>query len=277
MSGIRIKTLSVLSLFPYIIHSFVTGPPVTSDDPIPQDSWYPYMMWHDDRRPNHQYWGLKVDKAICIHKYPGLRNPSTLYNNTYLGADCTRLVKQEIKTESAARTCAGAKDLSHKLADGTVLNMEESHGELVGYFAEKDWHTHEHCRAGCETCFDAMAEFGAEQAICRRMKKWAHCGMGFQLKPPLPFHCDGVLAWSEYDGFGTRGYAACDDAHIKFAHPFHQELGYENKTRMIEAAEKGDVRVYYTQGYMEADDERLLNENSPHARRKMMELILDNQ
>ena len=82
-------------------------------------------------------------------------------------------------------------------SNGFVLKYHYSAYLAVNHI----WQDSEHCRAGCETRFDAMAEFGAEQAICRRAQDLlgdhfrergyedfpaARCAMGVILgQPPI--------------------------------------------------------------------------------------------
>ena len=91
----------------------------------------------------------------------------------------------------------------------------------------------------CETCFDAMAEFGAEQAICRRalgrpvgIGKRPKCGMGL-VKGKLPLE---NCKLSDGDSDLQTG---CE---LEWGEPRYKELGYGS----VDAAMK-DVQVYYVQ------------------------------
>ena len=69
--------------------------------------------------------------------------------------------------------------------------------ELAVYLGTHEWDDPEHCRAGCESCFDSMELFGAQGAVCRRTVGGAGfartCGMGLfpmaATMQELPLQC----------------------------------------------------------------------------------------
>ena len=91
----------------------------------------------------------------------------------------------------------------------------------------------------CETCFDAMAEFGAEQAICRRavgrtmgIGKKPKCGMGL-VRGKLP------LEDCTPSGGNKDVQANCE---LEWDMPRYKELGYSSSDEAMK-----DVQVYYVQ------------------------------
>lgn len=98
-----------------------------------------------------------------------------------------------------------------------------------------DWRNPDHCRAGCETCLDAMAEFGAEGAVCRRKKNEQYCGVGvvsgeLPSEPCLKEYNDGV--------YPTASVNCWLDSNA----PRWREMGFRN---LDEALDSGQVQLYY--------------------------------
>ena len=159
--------------------------------------------------------------------------------------------------------------------DGGTAKIIEELNDLMGYLAVAGDYDSEICRAMCESCFDAMAEFGAEQAICRStldvfapVTKRGHCGMGFVRFPYPPFACP-----TGRDSFPYRNttHPACGDPFLTWETPRWWDLNYKDleaaalsaysrKGQRMAAAgppgHNGDLRVYYAKGYAgtESDD-----------------------
>ncbi|KAI4155077.1 MAG: hypothetical protein LQ340_001234 [Diploschistes diacapsis] len=136
---------------------------------------YPWVAEHDSRmtRKNHMYWGYKMDHAYCVHFNPAFRPPGT-HPRVYLGEHCTAGLHYNLEgkdvTHHFLMPC-------HKAGEDRAMPAEY----LYTLVLEK-WEDAEHCRAGCETCFDAMHEYGAASAFCNRYKFHAHCYMSVRHK-----------------------------------------------------------------------------------------------
>ena len=118
-------------------------------------------------------------------------------------------------------------------------------GRATAYVLGEQWNNLEHCRAGCETCFDAMAEFGAEQAVCRRKKGRATCAAGLVFGPPPALWCTTSPLLPGVQGNCTLNKRA----------PRWAEMGYSSVedlmggwTRMENEGWR-DVKLYYMEGF----------------------------
>ena len=206
------------------------------------------------------------DLDFCIHVRPGFRLPSSLNSTDFLGEKCTHLVKKGPSEGFKSTYYISCGDITENGADidpMTGRGFEKTTiSNLVGYYSDHYWNNAEHCRAGCETCFDSMAEFGAEMAICQRNEAQSMCGMGFVRTEWLPFFCSGM-----HREWGNLSNPLCDpeDAYLDFFFDRWKELGYENPTAFINSGferngkpftdaqidghgqDNGDLRVYYGQ------------------------------
>ena len=233
---------------------------------------YPWAIEHDKNRPNHQDWGQDPGFAYCLHVKPGSHKPKSPVitgiegQTTYLAENCTRLLHVglddknpstgfnklpcgELPPAARVKNVPGTEQawkedgsLQEQTENGSVATFTPA-VQLTAYLALNLWDEPEHCRAGCETCFDAMAEYGAEQAVCRRARKTgAQCGMGV-VRGPAPLEC-GLddpkkckLLWDQ-PRWIELGYPTYDDAYYAGLHSFQWDS---------EEAEEGDgdIRVYY--------------------------------
>ena len=117
-------------------------------------------------------------------------------------------------------------------------------GKATAYVLGENWKYLEHCRAGCETCFDAMAEFGAEQAVCRRKKGQSTCAAGLVFGPPPALGCTSSPLLPGAQGNCTLNKRA----------PRWAEMGYSSlqdlqkgQTKMENGGWR-DVKQYYMAG-----------------------------
>ena len=140
------------------------------------------------------------------------------------------------------------------------------HQSLTAYIVHsRAWDRTEHCRAGCETCFDAMAEFGAEQAVCRRRVHGFHekpwCGVGVVLGH-VPASCyrkwlTELKEWTAgkeeawVSPWRLKGVWEWWDAHhqcyLEYDSPIYQELGYFSMEEAMDSARVGNIRAYYVE------------------------------
>ena len=258
------------------------GQPAFFEGLIPPKYWYPWRSWHDKGRVDRLSWnsGIRpfvgIQQAVCVHIRPGFRNPSSLKEeNKFLGPKCGPLQKRgkaerndvpEGRTAPANVMCGRIQDnYVGDMGNGVIGNITHIIPDLMGYLAVHGEWDPEECRAECETCFDAMAEFGAEQAFCRRKKtlidgEHAACGMGFVRWPNPPLACPtGPHAFT----YGSTERPACTDPILDEFMPRWWELGFESLQKTLDAAfrrkgetigagvgnNNGDVRVYYAHGY----------------------------
>ena len=217
--------------------------------------YYPWRKWHDRFRPLRQKWDHdNADIAICLHVRPGSRKPGLLTNDESLGQSCTSLIRDGPDPHNWALYCDASfyngtrvePDLRDPDVQRDIGRRPYSDKDLVGYMATNDrWKEAEHCRAGCETCFDAMIEFGAEQAVCRRRVSDADCLMGIVRSPFVPVSCDVGKDRPKLD---PNLMAAQCTRFFPADVPIWRELGYQTWPSAHEGRIKEDVRLYYEKG-----------------------------
>ena len=119
---------------------------------------YPWRPSHDEQasREKHLSWQFQQDHAYCVHVDPAFREPGTSFAQ-FLGSECSdKLHKWQPKDSEYRQQCFNA---------GETADQEVDTGYAI-YTRRELWANTEHCRAGCETCFDAMEEYGAREAYC---------------------------------------------------------------------------------------------------------------
>ena len=217
-----------------------------------------------------------MKQAVCVHTRPGFRKPFPFSEkHKFLGPKCYNLAKKgraerddvpDGRTAPANLMCGRIEDIYlEDLGNNQLANITYQIDDLMGYLAVYGEYDREECRAECESCFDAMAEFGAESAFCRRKREnWdgedTFCGMGFVRWPNPPLACPtGPHAFK----YGSTQQPGCTDPHLEELMPRWWELGFPSLQATLDAAvqrdgkpmdarlrnNNGDVRVYYAKGY----------------------------
>ena len=129
---------------------------------------------------------------------------------------------------------------------GDIIEEGENLGQAHAYLLGHRWEDAEHCRAGCETCFDAMAEFGAEQAICRRHSGDAACAAGLVFGRPPGLGCtkDNHLEGTSnnFMGIETDFLGVFANCTLNKNAPRYAELGYAT---LNDAMNSGEAKLYY--------------------------------
>ena len=135
------------------------------------------------------------------------------------------------------------------LSCGNIKEEGRTLGKAHAYILRHNWRDAEHCRAGCETCFDAMAEFGVEQAICRRHSGQAACGAGLVFERPPGLDCtkDEHLEGSsnEFIGIETDFNGVFANCTLNKNAPRYKEFGIPNLQDAKHAIERDEVKLYY--------------------------------
>ena len=133
---------------------------------------YPWTREHDSRpnRENHLDWRFWAGEwshyAGCWHWLPGAYAPMTKQKE-YLGEWCDSLLHNDLTKEPWAKM-----NWKEPIECPAYPNGSTIEGRRPEYTFRlhtwRGWKSYEHCRAGCETCFDAMYEYGVESALCIR-------------------------------------------------------------------------------------------------------------
>lgn len=169
---------------------------------------YPWAKEHDARpgRRNHQYWGgYGIDHAYCTHINPG-RFPPQADPETYFGKACVDKLHKPLHKHLSTFQEDEYNDMGCWLHDA---NVTRAHGsEYKWYMWRNMWSDAEDCRAGCETCFDAMHEYGAEAARCGRQYRNSACWVGL-----IP-HWEN-RSWNEDPFQGRYIYYGDNEAMVK--------------------------------------------------------------
>ena len=141
---------------------------------------YPWRPLHETRpgRKNHQLWNKDMEHAYCVHVNPAYRQPTTPFVN-FLGSNCSDILRAQLPFDPIPEDLKLRQRLRYECR---VDNPDANSSRLTDYeynlhMENYRWDEGEHCRAGCETCFDAMEEYGAEGAWCARSVKRATCQM----------------------------------------------------------------------------------------------------
>ena len=105
--------------------------------------------------------------------------------------------------------------------------------------------------------FDAMAEFGAVQAVCRRRYRGASCAAGLVWGDPPGLKCDDVGPISgvgkNFRGTRVNMTGVMVNCTLNKMAPRWAELGY---TSLEDAMSSGEVQVYYLHGLPDVGYER---------------------
>ncbi|KAI4153546.1 MAG: hypothetical protein LQ340_002262 [Diploschistes diacapsis] len=277
--------------------------------------FYPWQPHHDKAqgRVNHLSWQYFGANAWCIHAKPFSRAPANYplrTNSTrFLPENCTKFLHEAWDANKPrVMRCGDAFDpapwpFTPEYPEGRFANnltvapgdalidptaqvppypqgQPKKIANYTIYLSGNFWNNLEHCRAGCETCFDAMEETGAEQAICRRSVerfplRFGRCGMGVIRGNDLPLDC-GLKADSLLDGIKQteKGGIPADVFESEYCNidwnpPRWKELGYASLDQALNAGLNGlddklgkvegekarsvrngaDVRVYYQMGF----------------------------
>ena len=145
---------------------------------------YPWNEFHDKRpnRNNHLNHEHEFTVTNCVHYRPGFHQPRSDPNDI-IGADCTealhagpghnKWLDRKDHDDYVVFQCGPGIDNSNNSRDKAEYELR---------LKRHNWWSAEHCRAGCETCFDAMHEYGAEQAICLRDMWTANCEIEYRRK-----------------------------------------------------------------------------------------------
>ncbi|KAI4141936.1 MAG: hypothetical protein LQ340_007496, partial [Diploschistes diacapsis] len=160
---------------------------------------YPWRSSHDSRpgRKNHQYWLTTAAHAYCVHLNPAHREPATPFPS-FIGSRCTRSLRSDFGLSALVHTDCHVNEI-----DSGVDPSDATEGYRLHMMLYR-WDKPEHCRAGCETCFDAMEEYGAEGAWCARSWNLATCQMALLKR-------DEYRAWwTPYDVKGRFIYYGDD-------------------------------------------------------------------
>ena len=144
---------------------------------------YPWNRAHDKRvnRIDHLHWRWDDTISLCVHIKPGFYPPRT-DPNLIRGEECTTALHGDPGFGKWWRFSHGSGHQEYHCLDARIDITElTTHPGYEVYMATEGWANPEHCRAGCETCFDAMHEYGAEEAFCSRMMpRSVHCALGYR-------------------------------------------------------------------------------------------------
>ena len=157
---------------------------------------YPWQPAHENRRSRKNFFNRahhadwkQADRAYCFHVKPGYfelpYNPAK-----HIGMKCHlwmhNLTPYNDQDEHILQNLE--KMNAHSLAIDQSMGCVPDE-PIPGLWSEDEapywfrlwtsvgWDKVDHCRAGCESCFDAMQEYGAEEAHCVRWKGPQRCEM----------------------------------------------------------------------------------------------------